>query len=273
MQKERMIEIQIKADEFRENCKVIKYSIADLFSECERRGYRVIRYPIGEQGILGFAQLREDDKVIFTNSSMRLAREIFSLAHEIGHLQLHMKSGQAMFVDSADNLSGRNQDEIEQEANYFAACLLMPEDEVQKYIQLVMQNKDMNQLTALDIAKMMTAFNVSFEMAINRLMNLQKISPSMRMRLDSEKNETKVTRLLGMLGSNSKLNVITKEKRIPADYLKWVVDNYNHDVIPQETLTRALQYFELNMDDIADEIWPKQKEEEDLDVLIRRVDD
>ena len=78
-------EIRIKADSFRVKCKISRYGIIDLFKECERLGYKLLRYPLGENADLGFTVKRDNDIVIFTNSCSRLSREIFTLAHEIGH--------------------------------------------------------------------------------------------------------------------------------------------------------------------------------------------
>lgn len=266
----RMKEIQIIADGFRDCCRIIKYSISDIFSECDRAGFRLIRYPIGPDGVLGFAQIRDGDKIVFSNSSLRLSREIFSVAHEIGHICLHVNEERNMFVDN-DFIDS---DEFETEANYFAACLLMPEDMVSKYISFEMSDKPFEKWTALDIAKLMTAFNVSFDMAINRLENLRKIRPTTRSRLITEKNQSKVCNLLRMIGGNSKLNSITNEKKIPSDYMEWVVDNYNRGIIPKETLQKSLGYFDLSIDDISDEIRPKQMDDgESWDDLIGGMDD
>ena len=38
-------EIRIKADYFRTNCKIGRYGIINLFKECERMGYKLVRYP------------------------------------------------------------------------------------------------------------------------------------------------------------------------------------------------------------------------------------
>ena len=86
MQESRKKEIRIKTDSFREKCKVSRYGIIDLFKECERRGYKLFRYPLGEEADLGFTLRKDNDTIIFTNTCSRLAREIFTLAHEIGHL-------------------------------------------------------------------------------------------------------------------------------------------------------------------------------------------
>ena len=47
-------EIRIKADYFRANCKIGRYGIINLFKECERMGYKLVRYPLGENADLGF---------------------------------------------------------------------------------------------------------------------------------------------------------------------------------------------------------------------------
>lgn len=272
MNKIRMKEIQRKADEFLQNCRVIKYGIADIFSECERAEIRLVRYPIGERGILGFAQIRDNEKIIFSNSSVRLSREIFTIAHEIGHLLLHMQD-ERMYVDDKTNFTGESIGVEEMEANYFAACLLMPEDKVCKYIALEFEADWNGQWTALDIARMMTAFNVSFDVVLNRLDNLEIIDKKTRTCLDNEKNNKKVTKLLQMTGGNSKLNLISNEKRIPGQYMDWVVYNYNHGVIPEETLRKSLSYFGLMMDDISDELVKKGTEEDDLDALLGGIAD
>lgn len=265
----RMREIQLIADHVRENCKVIKYAIADLFDECERLGYLLVRYPAGEKGVLGFAQIRDDDKVIFTNSSARLAREIFSVAHEIGHMQLHINEDTSLFTDDHSTFSGTNSNAFEIEANYFAACLLMPAGEVAKYIDLVMDNKPVESWTAFDIAKMMSAFSVSFEMTLNRLNYLGVINPKDKRRLDSEKEKKKVTNLLRIIGGNSCLNLPTEEKEVPSKYIEWVIHNYNDGIIPEVTLKKALSYFDITIEDIRDELHPPlEKIDEDLDELI-----
>ena len=117
MQENRKKEIRIEADAFREKCKVSRYGIIDLFRECDRLGYKLLRYPLGEEADLGFTMKKDNDIVIFTNSCSRLSREIFTLAHEIGHAVLHMEKGFS-FIDNAVTISGGSTDEKEKEANY-----------------------------------------------------------------------------------------------------------------------------------------------------------
>ncbi|HEM3704695.1 TPA: ImmA/IrrE family metallo-endopeptidase [Streptococcus suis] len=119
MENSRKKYIRKKVDSVRENCITSRYGIVDLFKDCERLGYKVFRYPLRETSDLGFTVKRNQDKIIFTNSSVRLSREIFTLAHEIGHIALHLKTSTS-FIDNSQTVSGINVNEQEQEANYFA---------------------------------------------------------------------------------------------------------------------------------------------------------
>ena len=57
MQDSRKREIRIKADYFRANCKISRYGIINLFKECERMRYKLVRYPLGENADLGFMMI------------------------------------------------------------------------------------------------------------------------------------------------------------------------------------------------------------------------
>lgn len=265
-------EIRIEADSFRGNCKVGQYGIIDLFMECERCKYKLLRYPLGERADLGFALRRDADTIIFTNTSSRLSREIFTLAHEIGHVILHLKDT-VSFMDDAATISEKNADEKEQEANYFAACLLMPVDMVDKFLDLEIADFMKNRLTAMDIARIMSEFGVSFDTELNRLENLGKIDSAEKLRLDNERNQIRVGNLLKSVGGNSRLNEPSEEIRIPHEYLEYVIYNYNHSAIPLDTLKRALEYYQLIEDDVSDRITVKPQDEEELDDLIGGLQD
>ena len=73
MQDKRKKEIRRIADSFREKCKVSRYGIIDLFKECERLGYKLIQYPLGENADLGFTLKKGQDIIIFTNTCSRLS--------------------------------------------------------------------------------------------------------------------------------------------------------------------------------------------------------
>lgn len=272
MVESRKKEIRIKAAVFREKCKISRYGIIDLFKECERCGYKLLRYPLGENADLGFTMKKDGDTIIFTNTSSRLAREIFTLAHEMGHVILHMNES-TPFIDDAMSISYKSTDSREQEANYFAACLLMPDDEVDKFLDLEMENFTHKGLTAMDIARIMSEFNVSFDMALNRLENLEKISHSEKIRLDNERNQTRVSNLLRSVGGNGKLNESCNTIDIPYEYLNYVIYNYNHHAVPKETLLKVLDCYHLDIEDISDKLTMMEDDDDDLDELIGGLED
>jgi Zn-dependent peptidase ImmA (M78 family) len=273
MQEIRKREIRIKADSFRVKCKIGRYGIIDLFRECERLGYKLLRYPLGDNADLGFTVKKDNDIVIFTNSCSRLSREIFTLAHEIGHVILHLDDEKS-FIDDNVTINGKSTDAKEQEANYFAACLLMPSDDVDRFIDLEIQNFREKGLSAMDIARIMSEFNVSFDMALNRLESLGIITPNQKLCLDNEKIEKRVGNLLRSVGGNARLNVPSNEIDIPYEYIDCVIYNYNHNAVPKETLERALAYYKLSIEDVSDKIAPHLDDDDnDLDDLIGGLDD
>lgn len=272
MQESRKREIRIKADSFRERCKVGRYGIIDLFKDCEKLDYKLLRYPLGETADLGFIVKKDNDTIIFTNTCSRLSREIFTLAHEIGHDVLHINDGYS-FIDDNITISVRSTDEKEQEANYFAACLLMPKDAVEKFLDHELAEFGKSGLSAMDIARIMSEFNVSFDMALNRLENLGKISLDERVNLDNEKNKKRVGNLLRSVGGNARLNKATNDIDIPHEYIDYVIYNYNHNAIPRETVEKVLACYQLSIEDISDRLVEHNDEEDDLDELIGDLED
>lgn len=272
MQDTRKRQIRIEADSFREKCRVGRYGIIDLFSDCERAGYILMQYPLGVNADLGFTLRRDQDIIIFTNSCSRLSREIFTLAHEIGHAVIHL-NGSDSFVDTAYTLAEKNTDDKEQEANYFAANLLMPTDEVDRFLDLEVSDFEKKGLSSLDVARMMSAFNVSFDTVLNRLESMKRITAYQRVLLGNERNERKVGNLLRSVGGNSRLNEASHTINLPHEFINYVIYNYNHHVIPEETLDKALSYYQLSREDVSDLLNSERDSEDNLDSLLEGLKD
>lgn len=106
-------------------------------------------------------------------------------------------------------------------------------------------------------------------MALNRLENLGKISGNERVRLDNDRIQLRVGNLLRSVGGNRRLNEATEEIEIPHEYIEYVIDNYNHNAIPQETLEKALKCYHLTIEDISDKLVEREEaEEDDLDAIL-----
>jgi Zn-dependent peptidase ImmA (M78 family) len=121
-----------------------------------------------------------DVVVIGINSFHASTRQRFSIAHEIGHLELHKQ--RLMFVDrlfrvstpSPDSGWGSRQEEIE--ANGFAAALLMPEQFIDA--AMLRQLKPNEPLDGDEFLQdLASRFDVSVEAMRYRLTNLGRLIP------------------------------------------------------------------------------------------------
>lgn len=84
MNKNRQLTIERNAENVRDECNVTDYGFKDIFEASEKLGYRTIRYPIGSEAFLGFALIKDSERIIFSNSSLILSREIFSVHMRLG---------------------------------------------------------------------------------------------------------------------------------------------------------------------------------------------
>lgn len=244
MNKSRRIIIEKKAEEVRNLCKITDYGIHNIFNSLEKIGYELIRYPLDKNGLLGFSQIKKNGRIIFSNSSVILSREIYTVAHELGHHVLHLSSDGITLIKDKDLL---DKDEREIEANYFAACFLMPREEVYSFIRYELNDKPIEELNGLDIAMMQTTFNVSYETVLNRLNSIGIINDEKKVELETTKKECTVSLLLRVINGNIDLCKPSQVKSIPAKYLKWVIYNYNERLIPIESVKNAFKYFNINI--------------------------
>jgi Zn-dependent peptidase ImmA (M78 family) len=110
----------------------IKEPPIDVEKICESIGLSVARKDV--ESISGFIVQNNGKAVIGVNSSNVPARQRFTIAHELGHYLLHPPGTDDVHVDSEfevrfrDELSSQGTDKSEQEANFFAAELLMPQE-------------------------------------------------------------------------------------------------------------------------------------------------
>ena len=100
-----------------------------------RLGLHVQRERFGDD-VSGVLVVQDGRGVIGVNAGQAPVRQRFTIAHEIGHYELH-RHRMAVFIDKQflgpmfavfrDGKSATGEDQREREANAFAAGLLMPE--------------------------------------------------------------------------------------------------------------------------------------------------
>jgi Zn-dependent peptidase ImmA (M78 family) len=263
------LEIEKAAEKIRNDFKGNSYGILDIFEAAELLDFRVFRYPIGETAFLGMALVHKGEKLIFTNSSAILAREVFSAAHEIAHLILHLDEKTLPLI--MDRNFNDESSAVEKEANYFAACLLMPAELLEKYIRLSLNKKPGNDLDGLDIARLQTAFNVSYDMTVTRLKELQIIDLMKYNALKAEKQEKTTTGLLKAINGNMELCSPANVKKAPAGFLEYVMFNYKEHLVPYESLKKVLDYFDVDANLFKEEN-TSEEDEGNLSEMLRRME-
>lgn len=136
------------------NVKLINSKISSILREYEilsppinideiarKRGLEVIAYPLGDD-VSGLLSIENGKGTIGYKDSEPKVRQRFTIAHELGHYELHRDKSN-LFVDKQfiyrSLNSGDTQEKkiMEQEANYFASAILMPTNILKKEIDKV----------------------------------------------------------------------------------------------------------------------------------------
>ena len=87
-----------------------------------------------------FSKAPNGQKYIMTNcNTVNLGRKNFTIAHELGHYFLNHELKHTEF-DKQVNEECLNKEPMEYEADYFATCLLMPEDKITPAVKGILYN-------------------------------------------------------------------------------------------------------------------------------------
>jgi Zn-dependent peptidase ImmA (M78 family) len=139
----------------------------------EKRNLTIKYSDLGE-GVSGVLLIRDEVGVIGINKLDSEVRKRFTKAHELAHFELH-RNNKALFIDKKgftvlfrDNNSKTGEFKIEQEANAFAAAILMPE----KYIIEEVQKNNYDLFEDACIIKLAKKFEVSTTAMTYRIANL-----------------------------------------------------------------------------------------------------
>lgn len=252
-------EIEYRALKVRQEHNVQTYGIKDIFSMIEQKGIDLIRYPFGKDELLGFSTVFEGKKIIVSNSSEILSREIFTIAHELGHIIYDFEDeNHSVKIDINDECT---EDISENRAYYFANCLLMPEEQLMSFIKYVLKKK-YRELRALDIVRIQLEFQVSYAAAVNRLCELVFINNNHKSELFNERNCITSKSLFKMVGADEKLLKPTDAIQVPAKYYEYVTSNYENGYIPFSSLQKTLALIGID----AEILRKEEKNEDELNI-------
>ncbi len=131
--------------------------LRDVVAAVERRTQaHVVVLDLGAS-IAGACVDRPGLRLILVNGTDAVARQRFTVAHELGHLLM----GHGSIVDRPEAISGYDHDPVEVCANAFAAEFLMPAEAVQAWRREYVDGE----LALADLVLMAAAFGVSAQAA------------------------------------------------------------------------------------------------------------
>jgi Zn-dependent peptidase ImmA (M78 family) len=208
--------------------------IPDIFNFIEGLDILYVRYPAGDQVIEGYTASRGGRKVIFTNSSYIKGKEIFTAAHELGHLYMDLPELNVVIDEkiSFDNPSSWR----ETRANIFAANFLMPESTVFSFFKDRIRVEPSN-VTAKHIVWLQQHFRVSYQAALYRMKALSLISKEAFDLAINYGGCPTLSELVKKCGYDTQLLIPENNIGIPAFITQKVIELYENEKIPYGSLS------------------------------------
>ena len=160
------------ATQFRHRLGLGNAPILNLFEATEEIGLKVLRQPLPLPGFFGLSACSADQGafVLVNSHEITIERQLFTLAHEIGHLIFHRdeyqdtlieegtKDGAPLHLEKPQVTALQEEKAREDVANYFAGHLLVPSAELERMYQLT-----------TNIVKLKQHFRVSYQVILTRL--------------------------------------------------------------------------------------------------------
>lgn len=150
--------IKTIATQFRHRLGLGNAPILNLFTAVEAIGLKVIRQPIEIENFWGLSacSIEQGAFVLINTHNITIERQLFTLAHEIGHLIFHRGEYQNTLVKAGTKENEKSREKV---ADYFASYLLLPENELESIYYNVTK----------DIIKIKLYFRVSYQVILKRL--------------------------------------------------------------------------------------------------------
>lgn len=226
------------AEEFRFRFLNKDAPIEDTFETLERLGYFIVRFP-AHNDLSGFHIKKGEYNCIFVNSSHSLGRQYYSAWHECYHAYTGDIGGISLFGDMQHS-------EMEQRAEYFASCILMPEDLVRKYIH---QNglSNLKYIKYEQLIIMQNYFRVSFSALITRLIKLYpsyKKDLSNRYNIGRPENAQKLLGKIHAVGGDESLVLPTNKFSVSKRFYELLYSNLEGDRISVDKAESILELLE-----------------------------
>ena len=104
------------------------HDLLDVVEEAAGVPVAILALP---EGVAGAYLVRRDQPFIFLNGTEWITRQRLTLAHELGHHRIHHRA----VVDGVENIEGKSNDPLEQQAFAFAGEFLAPEQAIRGWLE------------------------------------------------------------------------------------------------------------------------------------------
>ncbi|MBO0588412.1 ImmA/IrrE family metallo-endopeptidase [Sporosarcina sp. E16_8] len=213
------------AEKFRQSYLDGDSPIKDTFETMERLGFFVVRFP-AHNDLSGFHINKAGFDCVFINSAHTLGRQYFSAWHECYHAYTG-EGGGVSLQGAAEH------DEMEQKADFFAGCILMPENQIENYLQ---ENRlsNLKYIKIDELIMMQNHFRVSYASLLTRLVNLYphyRNDLSTRWAIGGLKQKERMLQIINRLAMDEQLVQPTNDFSVPKSFYHKLQQNLEDDRI------------------------------------------
>lgn len=220
-----------------------------LISALTRRGINVIFLDMGENDVFGLSICDETKGCfIFVNSNptITIERQLFTLAHEYGHIILH----RPIYKRKLNNKAIGRTNLLDQMADHFAGCLLCPESLIAPYANILHSIRNDLDAICRFLIPLKQSLHVSFQAALLSCKNYGYISynaVSEFYRITENNNAKKEEP--HPIKNNAELYASFKYECNLA-IIEMVHNIYSKDLMSKEEVEKALKEFNVPDDEI-----------------------
>jgi Zn-dependent peptidase ImmA (M78 family) len=193
----------------------VYWELNSLRKRLEEQGIPVFLWPLDREPISGLTLNHPHlGPIVLVNASQLRWRQLFTLAHELGHVWLHRD--QQVVISRTTRRTP-----IERQADTFAAEFLMPEAEVKQALASLQYH---GEISAVQVVALQRTFGVSYKAMLVRLKTLRIIQEEQLQRL-SEVSPASIAARLGYKLDPTELGEVPEipfYERYPREYLELV---------------------------------------------------
>ncbi|MFZ4729672.1 MAG: ImmA/IrrE family metallo-endopeptidase [Pseudanabaena sp.] len=242
--------IQEIASQFRHRIGLGDAPISNLFEAVEGVGLKVLRLPVLAEGFFGLGACSSDSGAfVLINSNVTIERQIFTLAHEIGHLIFHRGEYQDTLKDEGTKDEEKFREGV---ANYFAGHLLVCQPEFERVYRFTK-----------DILKLKVHFRVSYQTILRRLSDMKQI--------DYQKE---IIKIKGIYKNRNGVSLKNSEELEPSLNLKEFPKNVRFNNLVWQALeaeeiteTTAAELLDIKLQDLGKERIKRHSQDSDFYVI------